>query len=277
MRETRLAIARLKQLIVGLEDAAVAVSGGVDSMTLAVIAGRVLGRRARMIHAVSPAVPPQATERVRRYAEAENWSLALLDAGEFEDQRYRANPVDRCFYCKHSLYTAIRGETAAVILSGTNMVDLEDFRPGLEAARQHEVRHPYVEAGIDKSGVRAIARALELDDLADLPAAPCLSSRIETGIRIEADSLAFINRVELRIQDATAASVVRCRVRADGIEIELDAASLLRLGSESRAALEREVAAMAGEWGIGEKRGSPSVRFAPYRQGSAFLRAESGI
>ncbi len=270
MREARTPIARLEELVGSLVDVAVAVSGGVDSMTLSVVAGRVLGHHARIIHAVSPAVPPQATERVRRYAKQEGWALTLLDSGEFGDQRYRTNPTDRCFYCKTNLYTAIGRATAAVILSGTNLDDLEDFRPGLEAAQLNAVRHPYVEVGVDKSGVRTIARTLGLDDLAALPAAPCLASRIETGVRIEADVLVFVNRAELRVRDATAAPIVRCRVRADGIEIELDATSLLRLGQEARETLARQVEGLATEVGI-----ALPVRFAQYRMGSAFLRVAS--
>lgn len=270
MREVRTPIARLEELVGSLVDVAVAVSGGVDSMTLSVVAGRVLGRHARMIHAVSPAVPPQATERVRQYARQEGWALTLLDSGEFGDPRYRANPAERCFYCKASLYSAIELVTAAVTLSGTNLDDLEDFRPGLEAAQLHAVRHPYVELGIDKSGVRAIARAVGLDDLAALPAAPCLASRVETGIRIEADVLAFVNRAELKVRDAAEAQVVRCRIRADGIEIELDAATLSRLRPEGRDTLGRQVEELATDAGIA----SP-VRFGPYRMGSAFLRVAS--
>ena len=78
------------------------------------------------MHAVSPAVPPEATARVRAIAATEGWSLAIFDAGEFEDPRYRANPVDRCFYCKTNLYGRIARETGATILSGTNIDDLDD-------------------------------------------------------------------------------------------------------------------------------------------------------
>ncbi len=91
-----------------LAPAAIAVSGGVDSMTLAVFAHRHLGSdRIQMMHAISPAVPPEATARVRRYAEAEGWRLAVLDAGEFADRDYIANPVNRCYFCKTNLYDAI--------------------------------------------------------------------------------------------------------------------------------------------------------------------------
>jgi uncharacterized protein len=184
---------------------AVAVSGGVDSMTLSVLAHRTLGAAAEMFHAMSPAVPPEATARVRRHAQDEGWRLQTVDAGEFDDPRYLDNPVNRCFYCKTDLYGAIAARTTAVIASGTNLDDLGDFRPGLDAARNHGVRHPFVEAGIDKATVRAIARALGLADLAELPAAPCLSSRVETGIAIAADTLSKLHAVERLVATADGA------------------------------------------------------------------------
>ena len=87
---------------------------------------------------------------------------------------YLANPVDRCFFCKTILYGCIARLTDAQILSGANLDDLQEYRPGLEAARCHSVRHPYLEAGIDKRAVRSLARELGLGALSELPAAPCL-------------------------------------------------------------------------------------------------------
>src|SRR5882757_897872 len=129
----------------GLDSSAIAVSGGVDSMTLAVIAHRTRDAATTMFHAVSPAVPPEATERVRRYARSEGWDLQVFDAGEFGDTNYLSNPVNRCFHCKTHLYGAIADRTSATLLSGTNIDDLGDFRPGLAAARTFDVRHPLVE------------------------------------------------------------------------------------------------------------------------------------
>ena len=126
------------------------------------------------------------------------WRLTVLDAGEFDDPTYRANPANRCFYCKTNLYGALAARTDATLLSGTNLDDLGDWRPGLKAARSSTVcAIPFVEAGIDKAHrARSIAAGLGFDDLARLPAAPCLSSRIETGLRVEADDLASIHAAE---------------------------------------------------------------------------------
>ncbi len=250
-------------------EVAIAVSGGVDSMTLAVVAHRALGTAARMFHAVSPAVPAEATMRVRRFASREKWSLEVLDAGEFRDERYRTNPVDRCYHCKSNLYGAIARRTETPILSGTNADDLGDYRPGLGAARTYRVRHPYVETGIDKAGVRAIARLLELRDLAELPAAPCLASRIETGLRIKPSILGAVHATEQLLGRQLAPRVVRCRVRQAGITIELDPDTLEALTSEQRQALAQQVEKVFQ--GIDLNR---IVHFARYRMGSAFLREQ---
>lgn len=246
---------------------AIAVSGGVDSLTLAAVAHARLGEAARMHHAISPAVPAAATDRTRDLAGLHGWTLAVFDAGEFDDPSYRANPVDRCFYCKTSLYGAVARHAGpdATILSGTNTDDLGEYRPGLDAARQHGVRHPFVEAGIDKAGVRALARSIGLGDVAELPSSPCLSSRVETGIAIDPATLATIERVETMIRITLRPRTVRCRVRSRGFVIELDPETLAAVQNGDHTALNEDLRAATGQAPV----------FAPYRNGSAFLRAES--
>lgn len=257
----------LAELLGGLGEVAVAVSGGVDSMTLAELAHRTLGPRALMVHAVSPAVPPEATARVRARAAA-GWALQVIDAGEFADPRYRANPVNRCFFCKLNLYGAIRARTRHQILSGTNLDDLGEYRPGLDAARDHGVRHPYVEAGLTKSAVRALAARLGLHDVAELPASPCLSSRVETGLRIEAATLGLVHAAETLVAAALTPRTVRCRVRASGIVIELDPAALVTLAGGHEPALRHGLQRLLDAAGLHQP-----IAFAPYRNGSAFLRS----
>lgn len=260
---------RLDALHRSLDDAApaaVAVSGGVDSMTLAFIAHRRLGMRVSVFHAVSPAVPAAATNRVEAYAEREGWALTLVDAGEFGDERYMANPANRCFFCKTNLYGALSTKTGAQLLSGTNLDDLGDWRPGLKAAEAEGVRHPFVEAGIDKSAVRRLAAHFGLNDVADLPAAPCLSSRIETGLRIDANLLPRIDQVERLLRDRLAPGTVRCRLRKEGIVIELDQATFDNLSAEASKALTATIGEIVGTPAAGR------VAFEPYRRGSAFLR-----
>ncbi len=268
---------RLATMLETLGPIAVAVSGGVDSMTLASFARRRLERdQVLVIHATSPAVPAEATSRVEALAAKEDWLLRIITAGEFADPAYRANPVNRCFFCKTNLYGAIATVTGRQILSGANMDDLGEYRPGLDAARNHRVRHPYVEAGIDKAAVRALARRLGLPAIADLPSAPCLSSRIETGIRIEPAMLRFVNAVEHlvseRLDAARAGRSVRCRIRAHGIVVELDRASLALVDADARASLQAAIGAHVPL----DLRDKP-LSFEPYRTGSAFLTQIEGI
>jgi uncharacterized protein len=266
----------LIQNLESLGDVAVAVSGGVDSITLACVAHRAAkqtGASVRVLHASSAAVPAEATERVRRVAVAEGWTLSVIDAQEFGNAHYRENPVNRCFFCKSQLYSTIQTHTSAQIVSGANVDDLGEYRPGLDAAREREVRHPYVEVGIDKAEVRRIARAIGLGSIADLRASPCLSSRIETGIRIEAPSLEFVHAVEKLVAAELAVATVRCRVRASGIVIELDPESLAALSPDVTARL---IAAITAEGeATGQRLLGQPPRFAPYKVGSAFLTRQS--
>lgn len=263
-------LTRLEAALQDMGSIGVAVSGGIDSLTLATAAHRALPGRVTMHHATSPAVPGEATERTQALAAAEGWTLDVFDAGEFQDPAYRANPVNRCFFCKTNLYGAVAGRAAmrqgGQIVSGTNMDDLGEYRPGLEAAKEYGVRHPYVEAGIDKAGVRELARALGLGELSALPSAPCLSSRIETGIRIEAPVLAMVHAVETLVGQRLRPKTVRCRVRARGVVVELDAAALL--AAEGDAGLRDAVGDLAAGVGL-----AGPVAFAGYRVGSAFVHA----
>jgi uncharacterized protein len=263
------ALARLQRVLGTLPRLVVAVSGGVDSLTLAHVASRLPGLDLRVLHAVSPAVLPAATERVQRHAREAGWALSVVDAGEYADPRYRRNPLDRCFYCKTNLYACIRGLTDAPITSGTNLDDLGEYRPGLEAAREHGVRHPFVEAGIGKATVRAIAAQMGLDDIAELPAQPCLASRVETGIAIEAGDLAFAAQVEDAVGQLVGPGDIRCRVTADGIRLEIDPQLLARTPFAGDR-LDRLVA------GLCAAEGRRYAGRRAYRRGSAFLLERSG-
>jgi uncharacterized protein len=241
---------------------AIAVSGGVDSMTLAHVAHRHSRTPATMVHATSPAVPAAARARVEAHAARNGWALRVLDAGELADARYRANPVDRCYFCKTNLYDRIREHTADTIASGTNTDDLSDFRPGLKAAAEHGVVHPYVEARLDKAAVYAIAASLGLTDLERLPAQPCLASRVETGIAIDAGDLAFIDAVESRLAaQLPQGAVIRCRVTHAGVAIELG-----DISAEARAVAD----AIGRAACAGADRAFVGVR--GYARGAAFLR-----
>jgi uncharacterized protein len=256
--------ARLAARLAHHSELAIAVSGGVDSMTLAAFAHRLhqSGGMApvAMIHAVSPAVPSAATERVRARGEREGWRLTVTGAGEFDDKRYRDNPVNRCYFCKTNLYDRIRVLTTGAIASGANLDDLGDYRPGLLAAAERSVVHPYIEAEMDKASVRALARQLGLDEVAELPAQPCLSSRVETGIAIDPADLAFIDLMETRLAAlGTAGMAVRCRVTHVGITIE----------AGTTAADGEPLAVLAGA--LCQEHGRHLVGVGPYRRGAMFV------
>ena len=271
-------LARLEECLRRLGPVAVAVSGGVDSMTLACVAHRV-DPASVMFHAVSPAVPQQATQRVEQYAEREGWNLEIVDAGEMLDPAYLANPANRCYFCKTRLYDTVCHYTRLPVVSGTNTDDLGDYRPGLIAAEEHRVFHPYVEAGIDKQSLRAIAERLGLSDLHDLPAAPCLSSRVTTGIAIEPEMLPVIDAVEERLWEylpgQLPVSGIRCRVRPGKIAIEIESVDLVDELAEWAEQTRQIAARLFEENGYGDY--TETVTIEPYRRGSAFIVAPSHL
>jgi len=259
---------KLREVLRSLQGGTIAVSGGVDSMTLSSFAHSVLGRkRVRMVHALSPAVPVAATSRIRKLATREGWQLTEVDAGEFSDPRYLTNPVNRCFFCKSNLYETLNKLAEGIVMSGTNCDDLGDYRPGLQAAANNGVHHPYVEASMTKADVRHLARELGLENLAELPASPCLSSRVETGISIEPKHLSLIDEIETWLQATFAPRTVRCRIRNTGMVIELDPETLDRLSdNDRRTVIDGATARMTGADHL-------KVSFAAYVRGSAFVGA----
>jgi uncharacterized protein len=258
------ALARLEFQLRRYPSLAVALSGGVDSMTLASVAHRVRGDAVLLVHAMSPAVPVEASDRVREHAERLGWTLKLVDAGEFADDRYRRNPVNRCYYCKSNLYLRLRQVWDGPIASGANLDDLGDYRPGLLAASEQGVVHPLIDAGIDKQMVRAIARCQQLNDVAELPAQPCLSSRVETGLSIDADDLLFVHRVERYLAARLGPGDLRCRITAAGVRIEVPE-SIREAHRAQWPVVCRDIEHMVGQTG------RRFAGYAAYKRGSAFL------
>lgn len=248
---------RLGKVLSRFDTIAVAVSGGVDSITLAVFAHRMNPGGVQMIHASSPAVPASATARLGELALLERWRFTITDAEELSDPRYRDNPANRCYFCKSNLYNRMKMLTSAQLVSGANMDDLTDYRPGLVAAGERDVVHPFVEAGMNKSEIRLLARALGLPEIAELPAQPCLASRIETGIAIDPDDLAFIEQVERQLMDLLPREVsLRCRVTHTGIVMETDMPLSMKAD-----AMVMSLCAKAGRTYLGAR---------PYRRGAMF-------
>ena len=241
---------------------AIAVSGGIDSMLLAWLANRYSTAKIVVFHAISAAVPQTSTARVRFYAELNGWALQCIDAGEMADPVYLSNPVDRCFYCKKNLYGSIGKLTSYPIASGTNLEDLQDYRPGLKAEEQYAVIHPYVDAGLCKQDIYELARTQGLDELAALSAQPCLSSRIETGIVVKETNLRFIEKVEgVLTKRLPGQASIRCRITVSGVFFECETVP----EGEERDLIEK--------WGVRicQEFGHLFGGLRKYQRGSAFL------
>lgn len=255
--------AALHDALIAPASLTVALSGGIDSLTLSAAAAHARGADGvTLCHAVSPAVPAAATTRVHDFAAARGLTLKLVQSGEFDDPSYRANPVNRCYFCKVNLYGSL-SRMGDVVAAGTNADDLSDYRPGLIAADEHNVIHPLVAAGMAKSDVRALARALGLGDLAELPAAPCLASRIETGLRVEPGDLAMIDHVETLLRAELGNITLRCRRLHSGWVIALEGAVFDCLTAQRRAALHHMTQTAIG--------GDLPVTLQAYKQGSTFV------
>lgn len=189
----------LRQILNGTGTCMVALSGGVDSAYLALVAHQELGEMALAVTAESPSYPAHQKEIVLGMIERYGLRHEFVRSEELEDPRYAGNPVNRCYFCKQELYTKMTALAAergfSVVVDGNNMDDTGDHRPGREAAREMAVRSPLIEAGLHKEEIRALSRAQGLPTW-DLPASACLSSRIPYGLPVTAEKLRMIERGE---------------------------------------------------------------------------------
>ena len=234
----------LRASLGAMDSALVAYSGGVDSSLVAFLAAEVLGAKALAVTSGSASLKRSDLSLARRLAEEWGMRHRVIVTDELSKPDYRANPVNRCFHCKTSLYTALadiaRQEGFAEILNGTNIDDLGDHRPGLIAAEDFAVRSPLVEARVDKAGVRALAAHLGLDN-ADKPQSACLSSRFPYGASINAERLAQVEQAE---ECLARLGFVEFRVRhhEDVARLEIGAGELGR-ALELRDTLQAEIQA----------------------------------
>lgn len=205
-------------------------SGGVDSAFLLAVAHGVLGPRAIGMTAVSPSLAPSEKSDAEAVARQIGADHRLVDSHEIDEPSYTANNSDRCFHCKTELYR-IAGEKRiewglSAIVNGTNVDDLGDYRPGLEAAKQAGVVSPLVELGFTKALVREAAAAIGLG-IWDKPAAACLSSRIPYGTSVTRERLAQIGGFEQAIK-RLGFRQVRVRYHGDLARVELGAEDIVR-------------------------------------------------
>jgi uncharacterized protein len=223
---------RLLGVVRDLGSAAVAFSGGIDSTVVAKAAFLALGERAIAVTADSASVPRAELEDARRLAKQIGIRHEIVATEEFTDPDYIRNDGTRCYHCKSELYSQI--ETllpklgVAVICSGANLDDQGDYRPGLTAAAEHQVRHPLQEAGFTKAEVRELARHWDLPTW-DKPASPCLSSRLAPGVAVTTERTAMVEAAEVYLKKL---GYRHCRVRLHegGLaRIEVPAEDLARL------------------------------------------------
>ena len=209
-------------------------SGGVDSAFVLAVAHQELGARAIGMTAVSPSLAPGEREEASAVARSIGADHRLVESNEIEDPAYLANNPDRCFHCKSELYRiAVRKQAEwglAAIVNGTNIEDLGDYRPGLEAAKEAGVVSPMVELGFTKQDVRDGAAAIGLP-VWDKPAAACLSSRIPYGTSVTRERLTQIGGFEAELK-VLGFRQVRVRYHGDLARIELGAAEMARAADE---------------------------------------------
>jgi uncharacterized protein len=231
-------LAALRARLADLGSVLVCYSGGVDSAFLLAAAHEVLGPRAVGMTAVSPSLAPAEREDAIALAKSIGADHRLVESSEIEDPDYVKNAPDRCFYCKSELYRLAAAKRAewglAAIVNGTNLDDLGDYRPGLEAAKNAGVVSPFVDLAFTKADVRAGAQAMGLP-VWDKPAAACLSSRIPYGTSVTRERLDRIGGFEAALR-ALGFRQVRVRYHDELARIEVDSSELLRAAEPTMAA-----------------------------------------
>jgi len=195
---------RLRGLLRGYGSCLVAYSGGVDSAFLAYVAHEVLGGKSLAAIADSPSLPRREFEEALALARQFQFPVRVMRTREFESPSYLANPDNRCYFCKHELFSELaplaKAEGFAVIAYGENASDVGDFRPGAQAAAEFQVRAPLKEAGLTKPEIRALSTQLGLPT-ADKPQMACLSSRVPYGEAVTPQKLGMIEQAENVLRD----------------------------------------------------------------------------
>jgi len=235
---------RMRGIFLPMRSVMVAFSGGVDSTFVLKVAHETIGDRVLALTTTSPTMPGDDRLSALEMARLIGARHLVIESNELDIPGYARNPLDRCYLCKHNLFTVCEAKARELaideIVDGLNLDDLHDYRPGIKAATEMRVRHPLVEAGMSKADIRELSRAMGLPTW-DRPASPCLSSRFPYGTQITPEGLRMVENGE-RVLHSLGFRVARVRYHGEVARLEVEADEIARLlEPATRAMVDREL------------------------------------
>lgn len=234
---------RMRAAFAPMRNVIVAFSGGVDSTFVLKVAHDTIGERVLALTTTSPTMPDEDRDSALAMAHQIGARHLVIESNELEIPGYAANPVNRCYLCKHNLFTVCEQKATELgideIVDGLNLDDLHDYRPGMQAATEKRVRHPLVEAEMTKADIRELSHAMGLPTW-DRPASPCLSSRFPYGTEITPEGLAKVAAGE-KLLHSMGFAVARVRYHGEVARLELEQSAIARVFEPAiRETVERE-------------------------------------